>query len=132
MKKFISAIFITVLILSGCVKLARYDNETYKELTFTKVNVQELYDQKGQMDEVEWQIEAESILLHLKGMLEYEANKKKNEDTTKQLRLLKEIYESHIDDDEWDDLERELYTQTILLSFDGMIDSEKAKNKELF
>jgi hypothetical protein len=62
-------------------------------------------------------------------MIEYETNKKKNKDTARQFKALKEIYLAHIKDEEWDDLERELYMETISLAFDGLISTENSKSR---
>lgn len=132
MRRFFTSLFIAVMIITGCVSISRYDNETYKFLTFTKIDVVDLYQDKGVNSELVWEIRATNILARFDRMLEYEKHKKKNLDTLKQVTLLKEILEEHVNDPEWDDLDRELYTETILLAFDGVIESEKLKNKEKF
>lgn len=132
MRRFFTSLFIAIMIITGCVRLARYDNETYKFLTFTKVDVVDLYGDKGINSELVWEIRAKNILARFDRMLEYEKHKKKNLDTLKQIELLKEILEGHVNDVEWEDWERELYMETIVLAFDGVIDSEKLKNKERF
>lgn len=129
MKKFFVSLFIAVLILTGCVSVTRFDQDTYRYLTFTKADTEQLYKDKGNIDEYEWELKADSILEYMNRMLEYEINKNKNKDTAKQFKLLKEIYLAHIEDKEWDDLERELYTDTITLAFDGLISTENSKSR---
>jgi uncharacterized protein YceK len=129
MKRFFTALFITVLILTGCVSVTRFDKDTYRYLTFTKADVVKLYEDKGKIDPYEWELKQESILEYMNRMIEYEANKKKNKDTSKQFTALKEIYLAHTQDEEWDDLERELYMDTITLAFDGLIETENSKSR---
>lgn len=127
MKRIFVKLFILVLVLTGCVTVTRFDQDTYRYLTFTKADVEKLYADKGNVDETEWQEKHESILEYMNRMIEYETSKPKNKDTARQFVALKEIYMSHIDDKEWDDLERELYLETIILAFDGLIETENSK-----
>lgn len=129
MKKFLTSIFITVLILTGCVNITRFDQDTYRYLTFTKADIEKLYVDKGNISVFEWELKAESILEYMNRMIEYEGNKDKNKDTSNQFKALKKIYVTHLNDKEWDDLERELYTDTITLAFDGLISTENSKNR---
>lgn len=127
MKRIFTSLVVFVLILSGCVTVTRFDQDTYRYLTFTKADVEKLYADKGHVDEKEWQEKHESILEYMNRMIEYETSKPKNRDTARQFLALKEIYMSHIGDEEWDDLERELYLETIILAFDGLIETENSK-----
>ena len=129
MKGFFKALFVAVLIIAGCVHVTRFDQDTYRYLTFTKADVVQLYKDKGNIDVYEWELKADSILEYMNRMIEYETNKVKNEDTAKQFKALKDIYVAHIEDEEWDDLERELYMDTITLAFDGLIATENSKSR---
>lgn len=129
MKRFFATLFITVLILTGCVSVTRFDQDTYRYLTFTKADVEALYNNKGKIDPYEWELKKESVLEYMNRMIEYEGNKDKNKDTSRQFKALKEIFLAHVNDEEWDDLERELYMDTITLAFDGLISTENSKSR---
>ncbi len=125
-----------LLYLSGCTSLLRfpayYDPVTYKNLTDLKPEVITLYDTfVGDF------INTDKIAisrLRLAQIYEYEVGKgEKNIETTRQIKIIQEMFERHINDrlenGKWNEIHLNNQKENIAKAFDIAIETERLKNK---
>lgn len=122
-----------VFLISGCAafKVTFYDPTTYRDLTDIKPSISDLYDSYTAATLDNDKISA--MNLKLRQMLEYEKGKgKDNEDTTQQIKLIIEAFESHAADRRasgaWSQDQAANKKEYILKMLDIAIESENLKN----
>lgn len=125
-----------LLYLSGCAHLlgfaTYYDPVTYKNLTDLKPEVIALYE-TFTGDSVDTN-QIAAIHLKLAQMYEYENGKgAKNIETTKQIKIIQEMFERHIADriknGKWNETHLNNQKQNMAEAFDIAIQTERLKNK---
>lgn len=125
-----------LLYLSGCAHLlgftTYYDPVTYKNLTDIKPEVMALYETFSG-DSVDT-IKVSAISLKLAQIYEYENGKgAKNIETTKQIKIIQEMFERHVADriknGKWNETHLNNQKQNMAEAFDIAIQTERLKNK---
>jgi len=131
----INLLFLSVYLL-GCAHLSGrvtyYDPITYKSLTDLKPEVVALYETFTSDFVDTGKIAA--IRLKLAQMFEYENGKgAKNIETTKQVKIIQEMFERHVEDriknGKWNETHLNNQKQNITEAFDMAIQTERLKNK---
>jgi len=135
MKRLIIINLLLLLILPGCSHLGfptYYDPTTYKSLTDLKPEITSLYDGFGS-DTINTDKIA-TLRLRLAQIYEYENGKgKKNQETTAQVKIIRNIFERHVADriksGKWSEDHLNNNKQNIAQAFDIAIQTERLKNK---
>jgi len=127
---FLSLYFLGCAYLSG--RVTYYDPITYKSLTDLKPEVIALYD-TFTGDSIDTSKIA-AVRLKLAQMFEYENGKgAKNIETTKQVKIIQEMFERHVEDriknGKWNETHLNNQKQNITEAFDMAIQTERLKNK---
>jgi len=130
-------VFILGLMLVSCAsaRLAYYDNETVKNLTYLKVDVKGVYKQYS-----EFKINAEEVIrevaaidLTFDKVLEYEKAKEANSETVKQIEIIQKMFARHFQEriseqKIWPGEFMQMKLKNIQDAFDIAIKTEMSKN----
>jgi hypothetical protein len=133
---FITCFIIIWMLAANCASFfgfpSYYDATTYKNLTDLKPRVLLLYDTFT--TDLPDTSEIREIRLKLDQMIEYEKGKgPPNKETTKQIELIKGMFEHHVEDrlngDKWSKIHLENNKENIAEAFYIAISTENLKNK---
>ena len=109
-----------------------FDPTTYKNLTDLKPEILMLYDSFA-TDSLDT-AKVDAIRLKLSQMIEFEKGKgPKNQETAKQIELIKVIFETHVEDrlttGKWSEIHLENQKENVTEEFDIAISTENLKNR---
>jgi len=130
----LSSLFLLVA-LTGCVPISYYDSTTYSHLTSLKAETTILVESFDTKTISENEEKIEKVTLNLQKAYEYDKGKgKDNSDTTKQFKLIIEMFNEDVSDyKKGEKLGDKYYTEAAKAlgdAFDIAIATENLKNKD--